>query len=197
MYSVSLYLLRLSDKCNRTYRSETCFPGRGTGTTRYVVHAAPVLGSLHSLDRAGRTCMNFAPAAFDMNTLTGSGSDDKQDWPEEEEQREDESVAQILAGVAGSLSHAKGRWQDQTVRAPFLSFTKRRISTTPRSCNRRRVRLFGRDIPPILRSPASMIHSPIRRCMRQISAPSCRLRYSQSRAVAWLSRLSIRSRGQK
>ena len=192
MYSVSLYLLRLSDKCNRTYRSETCFPGRGTGTTRYVVHAAPVLGSLHSLDRAGRTCMNFAPTAFDMNTLTGRAGETaanhvkngKQDWPEEEEQREDESIAQILAGVAGSLSHAKGRWQDQTVRAPFLSFTKRRISTTPRSCNRRRVRLFGRDIPPILRSPASMIHSPIRRCMRQISAPSCRLRYSQSRAVA-------------
>lgn len=169
--------------------------------------------------------MNFAPAAFDMNTLTGSGSDDepptrappevnelaeagesaanhvkngKQDWPEEEEQREDESVAQILAGVAGSLSHAKGRWQDQTVRAPFLFFIKRRhISTTPRSCNRRRVRLYGRDISPILRRPASIIHPPIRRCMRQISAPSCRLRYSQSRAVARLSRLSIRSRGQK
>lgn len=102
--------------------------------------------------------MRFA-RPVDMNTRASSASDDeptagvspdeelaekgnpaathrpgnlRQDRPEEGEQREDESVAQILAGVAGSLANPdlKRRWgAGRTVRSPPpIFFYERHIS---------------------------------------------------------------------
>lgn len=96
-------------------------------------------------------CMPGARRPFDMNTHSGSGSDDepalrmpteidelaeedrpvthypeklRDDWPEEGEQHEDESVAQILAGVSSSRANpnVQGRWldADRSVSPPFL-----------------------------------------------------------------------------
>ena len=112
--------------------------------------AGPASGELCFTQVAPR-CMPGGPHPLDMNAHTGSGSDDEpalrvppesdeladearpvahfpgrlsHDWPEEREQREDESVAQILAGVSSSHANPnfQGRWvdADRSVSPPFL-----------------------------------------------------------------------------
>lgn len=107
--------------------------------------------------------MPGAPRPFDMEAHISSGSDDEpalrvppesdelaeearpvsQDpaergrgWPEEGVQHEDESVAQILAGVSSSHAnpHVQGRWvdADRSVSPPFLR-TGPHLILTPQS----------------------------------------------------------------